>query len=603
MRKLIFLLFMLNSALLFAQNRPALDTTRYYRVPRSGYFVEKSDTSKYMVFDGKTVVDIRKAKPNQLARIATRTRMQQLEEDGFRGLMVDGGNRPFPRHSLAWRFLEKTEPPVYTGIPWKWGTLVKNTLLIDGEASVEVIDTWITSKNAKDYKYRIIQNDNTELVGWTTPTVFKKTADQSQSYCFLATLPYHKGRFIQVEIYNIKNYKDRDAVIIDWRETRALQMWTGLDYYKKNRSKTILSVSLGGDLPTTPHDRFEKDASTQATFRLADSLIRLNFISQHSPTPYNYQIRLRRTINGVTEELDLGEFNERFYLYREFWDKPGRYAIMFTPKLVKNGGQSVHQTAKATTFTFTTLPALNQGTVFSTTQLIMIGLGAITLFGSILAASIIYVKKKNQRVVRRSQQQKEMVKTQLNGIRAQLNPHFMFNALAGIQNLMNKNKTDEANEYLRKFARLTRSVLDQQDLIGIRNEASLLDDYLHMEQLRFGFTYTIHIAEDLANENIEIPSMLLQPFVENAVKHGIAEKGQQGRIAINFIKQNTDLLLKITDNGKGFDTEKDYTGLGLQLSKSRIALLNTIYASATFALTMRSDQHQTEIIITLAQWL
>lgn len=602
MRVLIFLLCILNCYVLCAQKGTALDTSKYVRVPESSFFVEKSDSSKYMIFDGKTVIDIRKATPEQLAHIAGRKHIHQLIESGFGGLSANTANEQFPRQSLAWRFQEKPDA-VYTGVPWKWGTLVKNTILIEGESSLEVIDALITPQNAKDYRYRIIQNDNTELMGWTTPSVFKKTTDQSQLYCSLGTFSYSKGRFIQVEVYNINNYKDRDAVIFDWRETRSLQMWTTLDYYKKNRSKNILSVSLNSDLILSSDDRMEKDPASQATFRLADSLIRLSFISQHLPTPYNYQLLLKRTIDGTTEELDLGEFNGRFYLYREFWDKPGRYEIIFTPKLVKPGGQPVYQSAKTTTFTFTTLRPLNQGAVFSRNQLIMIGLLAITLFGSILLASVLYLKKKNQRVVRRSQQQKELVKTQLNSIRARLNPHFMFNALAGIQNLMHKNKTEEANEYLRKFARLTRSVLDQQDLIGLHDERSLLDDYLQMEQLRFGFTYTIHIAGDLADQNVEIPSMLLQPFVENAVRHGIAEKGSHGKIAIDFIKQGTDLILKVTDNGKGFDPAKSYTGLGLQLSKSRISLLNTIYASATFALAIRSDQRQTEIIITLAQWL
>ena len=179
----------------------------------------------------------------------------------------------------------------------------------------------------------------------------------------------------------------------------------------------------------------------------------------------------------------------------------------------------------------------------------------------------------------------------------------MFNALAGIQNLMNKNDIDNANRYLIKFARLTRNVLDHKELISLTSEKTLLDDYLQMEQLRFGFRYQITASPDLDVENIEIPAMLLQPFVENAVKHGIAEKGNDGKIEINFRAQSADLVLSIKDNGNGFDVNQVYEGLGLALTKNRISLLNSIYKENQFLLDMKADADGTIIKITLSQWL
>lgn len=179
----------------------------------------------------------------------------------------------------------------------------------------------------------------------------------------------------------------------------------------------------------------------------------------------------------------------------------------------------------------------------------------------------------------------------------------MFNALAGIQNLMNKNDTDNANRYLIKFARLTRNVLDHKELISLTSEKTLLDDYLQMEQLRFGFQYQITASPDLDVENIEIPAMLLQPFVENAVKHGIAEKGNDGKIEIGFTAQLTDLILSIKDNGSGFDVAQNYEGLGLALTKNRISLLNSIYKENQFLLDMKADANGAVIKIKLSQWL
>lgn len=136
-------------------------------------------------------------------------------------------------------------------------------------------------------------------------------------------------------------------------------------------------------------------------------------------------------------------------------------------------------------------------------------------------------------------------------------------------------------------------------MISLAEEKLLLEDYLQMEQLRFGFKYQFHVAQDLNMDNIEIPSMLLQPFVENAIKHG--DKGDQLEIEVFFIRKDEDLILKIMDNGVGFDPEKNYEGLGLQLSKNRISLLNTIYNSTPLILTMTSRSNQTEIKITLTQ--
>jgi len=216
---------------------------------------------------------------------------------------------------------------------------------------------------------------------------------------------------------------------------------------------------------------------------------------------------------------------------------------------------------------------------------------------------VLYLNRHKAKKINEERKQKEIAKLKLNSVRAQLNPHFLFNALAGIQNLMNKHEIDRANRYLSRFARLTRNVLNDKELISLTDEKDLLDDYLQMEQLRFGFTYNISIGRDLDAENIEIPAMLLQPFVENAVKHGIAGKEREGKIEIEFFKQLNDLLVQIRDNGAGFDAEKDYTGLGLTLSKNRISLLNTIYTSTPFELNIQSGNQETVVKITLREWL
>jgi hypothetical protein len=223
--------------------------------------------------------------------------------------------------------------------------------------------------------------------------------------------------------------------------------------------------------------------------------------------------------------------------------------------------------------------------------------------GLFFVVILYFNKKRNKKRLAEKEQQKNTAKLQLSSIRSQLNPHFLFNALAGIQNLMNKNEIDNANKYLSKFARLTRNVLDDKELISLAQEKTLLDDYLQMEQLRFGFKYEINHSENLDLDNTEIPSMLLQPFVENAVKHGIPQKGSDGKIIITLIKQSKDLVLTVSDNGNGFDTEKKSNGLGLPLSENRIVLLNSIYKENRFTLVIQSTAKGTKISLTLNDWL
>lgn len=228
---------------------------------------------------------------------------------------------------------------------------------------------------------------------------------------------------------------------------------------------------------------------------------------------------------------------------------------------------------------------------------------ALLFIGLIFLIILFLIKRKNKKKLAEIKQQKTTAKLQLSSIRSQLNPHFLFNALSGIQNLMNKNDIENTNKYLSKFARLTRNVLDDKELISLSQEKTLLEDYLQMEQLRFGFQYEIIHSNDLDLATIEIPSMLLQPLVENAVKHGISQQGNAGKIRIEFMKQANDLNMSVSDNGNGFDSKKSYPGLGLQLSNNRIALLNDIYQENQFILAIQSGSEGTKIDLTLKDWL
>lgn len=180
-------------------------------------------------------------------------------------------------------------------------------------------------------------------------------------------------------------------------------------------------------------------------------------------------------------------------------------------------------------------------------------------------------------VKRQERVRRQLLELELKAIRAQMNPHFTFNALGSIQNLIAQDKRKEADEYLVNFAKLLRIVLNSSEkrLIPLSDEIALISLYLHLEQLRVPFTYSIVVDENIETEIEEIPGMLIQPIVENAIKHGIVPYGG-GNVIIDFSLKDQILYAQVTDTGSGFmpDIESKTKGFGLKSTRERLALLN-----------------------------
>lgn len=203
----------------------------------------------------------------------------------------------------------------------------------------------------------------------------------------------------------------------------------------------------------------------------------------------------------------------------------------------------------------------------------------LVILFTILISAIISFLAARYLIMRRERIKRRIQELELKAIRAQINPHFTFNALGSIQNLILQKKDREANEYLVNFAKLLRMVLStsEKKLISLSDEIELLDLYLRLEQLRVNFTYAINVDQSIDTENEDIPGMLIQPIVENAVKHGIVPNGG-GNIVINFKlgSNTTTLLVEVIDSGKGFPDEIDslLQGFGLKSVRERLNLLS-----------------------------
>ncbi|GEQ87390.1 hypothetical protein ULMS_28980 [Patiriisocius marinistellae] len=194
----------------------------------------------------------------------------------------------------------------------------------------------------------------------------------------------------------------------------------------------------------------------------------------------------------------------------------------------------------------------------------------------------------------------------LKSLRSQMNPHFIFNALNSVNSFIATNDERAANKYLSEFSQLMRSVLEnsEEDFIPLTKEIELLEIYTKLEHFRFKdkFDYAINVDEKLLHDDFVIPPMLLQPYVENAVWHGLRYKEERGHLVIDFKKVN-DSTVKITieDDGigraksAGFKTEnqKKQKSKGMGNIKKRISILNEMYKDKV-DVTITDVQENTE---------
>lgn len=345
----------------------------------------------------------------------------------------------------------------------------------------------------------------------------------------------------------------------------------------------------------------EFDPQTGMPINLAfpkDSISRFLFtFTNHVTVPYKMTLIKSTKIETDTTRIDFYFLDEEYNFNSHHFNTPGNYELVIEP--VISGFEKIKEDQKLR-FKFKVLPPPVRS--YSIMEIASFAI-AVLLF-LLFAFSIYYLFNKRRLI--KVRQQKEFVDLKLKSIQSQLNPHFMFNALSSIQNLMNKNDLEGANHYLGKFSGLTRKVLDtgENQMISLEDELKILDDYLQMEQLRFGFLYDLKVDNQINKANIEVPAMLLQPLVENAVKHGVSGLNNSGVIKITVSQNGSNLNLQVADNGTGFSEELvNGNSLGIKLVKERIKLLNQISKEHLIALTIDSGKNGTTIILKLENWV
>ena len=182
---------------------------------------------------------------------------------------------------------------------------------------------------------------------------------------------------------------------------------------------------------------------------------------------------------------------------------------------------------------------------------------------------------------------KRIAETKLLALRLQMNPHFMFNSLNSINSFILQNKTEQASGYLSSFSKLLRHISDNMktEWVCLANELQVLQVYLELEQLRSNntFTFQFFINAGLDIHSVHVPSLLMQPFIDNAIRHGLQNKKDgAGMIRLICSEKEDHLIMEIEDNGIGRAAAAQiaaplYRSQGVKIAEERLQLVNEIY--------------------------
>ena len=217
---------------------------------------------------------------------------------------------------------------------------------------------------------------------------------------------------------------------------------------------------------------------------------------------------------------------------------------------------------------------------------VFLAVALLALLYSIYRERIARLKQENRL---RSDFERKVANLEMSALRAQMNPHFIFNCLNSIEAYVIRNDVRKASEYLNTFGRLVRLILQnsRNSFVCLCDELDSLQLYLHLEQMRFKntFTYEVEVAPDINTDNYEIPPMLIQPFVENAIWHGLNHRDEGGQVKVKLFKKDGNLRCTIKDNGIGREAARKIRAaqkvkrksMGMGITLDRIDALNKVY--------------------------
>ncbi|UOE40716.1 histidine kinase [Chryseobacterium suipulveris] len=329
--------------------------------------------------------------------------------------------------------------------------------------------------------------------------------------------------------------------------------------------------------------------SLEKKLKYSENDVQINFNVLNFDFDDDYQIVYK--VNGVLKNLNNNSKNIKLVALA-----PGEYSIQLG--LMNKNTSEIKFTIKPITFEI--LPPLWKRAWFITLIICSFLLMSFLLY----RWKIIQLKRKNAEKIAQITLEKNLKESKLQLIKSQMNPHFFFNAINNIQSYIFTNDTQVASAYLSKFSKLTRKILElsDTDTVTLQDEIDTLKLYLELQKMRFeDFNFKIYYEQDILLNDVRIPTMLFQPYVENAILHGLAHSNGEKNLSIEFrVDRTRQLITTIKDNGIGRVKSEELNKLNTSKPKSfatkanldRIMLLNKDQYNITIDYTDLYDENE-----------
>jgi two-component system, LytTR family, sensor kinase len=469
--------------------------------------------------------------------------------------------------------------------------------------SVPIIVTayGINASNKDLYRFRVLKNKREEIIPWRpikffSPAFihFRYNADGTEQtqMAYLGEFRQATGNSITIEIKNLKTPDTTYTVSAIWLKRapeiiatftpETIQQFIAVYKYRwKNDRYGAEGGSYYGDIDLAPVDSLLIKKQTfshkenNLFFFLNDKIKKAELVEY----------------NIVSGEDSTGWIANRFDA-NVIWLqdlKPGKYNLLLRYSFQR---QTVNS------FSFIIISAWYQTTWFKMLAGTLVSLSFLSIY-------LIIKNRLQKNKLKKQETRNQIAQAEIKSIKSQFNPHFVFNALSSIQGLITKKDIESAHIYLNDFSLLLRNSLkeSENEFISLSKDIALVDKYLKLEQLRFSFHYQVTVEESINKDATEMPVLLLQPVIENAIKHGISGLYEKGILEIEYKTDGSDINVIVKDNGAGYNREKIAMGHGLKLTNDRIELINKLLKDQSIDWQINSTGNGTQVIFVFKNWL